>query len=389
MQPLHSSSQELTVLTLNCCLSVCPPVRFNGAFSRAHRLADAIYSSIAPQSLDVVCFQELVVCHDSILKQMIHHPHHTHVKIESSLFGANVRFLHAGLAICSRWPIVEEDAHVFYGATYHMEALMAKAIQYVKIVTHGGEHVLHVFNTHLQAWTMPRACDIRREQTRQAAQFIARKIGVDFMQTNDKNRHWCVVAGDWNVDDNEHPEIMAEVMQTLRTSMLRPSTVQFSFDPCKNPLVSTDDPQEYATRSKQNGCYEEFLRTGICSCCPRQLVDGIALHDGCSSFLQSYDTNVVPILSRTPFSINVNMSTRRTLDTVSDHFGVVSKMVFLPAFNHASIRFADDVPRVYSYHPPVDAGWILLQIVLFIMFFILLWKLLRWMMERLHRSTKR
>ena len=205
---LSPTALELGVVSLNCCLSVCPPLRFNGAFSRADRVADAIYSSIAQQTIDVVCFQELVVRRKAILRQMVHHPHHTRKKIESSLFGKNIRFMHAGLAIASRWPIVEEDAHVFYGATYHAEGFMAKAIQYAKIIAHGGEHVIHVFNTHLQAWTTPKACSIRRQQAQQAAQFMARKLGMDFSTKNEIQQHKVIIAGDWNVDGNEHPEIM-------------------------------------------------------------------------------------------------------------------------------------------------------------------------------------
>lgn len=370
------AKNEVGVVSFNCCLSVCPPLRFNGAPQRAERLPDAIYTSIPPALIDVLCFQELLVSDEAILKDLIHHSHHTS-PITTSLFGNNIRILPSGLTIASKWPIVEEDAHVFFGATYNLEAFMAKAVQYAKIVMNGGRDILHVFNTHLQAWTAPRACSIRKSQSRQTALFIKRKL-IDWR----KGEH-VIIAGDWNIDDMEHQDIVEDIMKILEASMLRPKTVQFSFDPCTNPLVGTDDAAEYATRSKQNGCYPEFLRTGICACCPRQLVDGVAIHDHSRSDLLSYDVNVVPIKSRSPFEVHVNMSTQRTIETVSDHYAIFARMAF--PVSCSALRYDDSIHR-NSFKSSPHLGWVTFQLVLFAVLLLLFWLLLNWIGSYVHAS---
>ena len=373
---------KCSVATLNCCLSVCPPLRFNGAFARARRLVDAVYSSIPASDLDIICLQELVSGRNEILKNFIQHPYHSH-KVESSLFGNNIRVVHAGLATVSRWPILEEDAHVFSGKTYHLEAFMAKAVQYTKILMHESV-IVHVFNTHLQAWTNERASAIRLEQMRQIGTFMQKKLlGVC------RKTQLVVLAGDFNVDGFEHAESMEKLMREVNMSMVMPLTPQFSFDPTVNPLVGTDDAAEYAVKGNLDGCYDDFIQNGTCSCCPKQLVDGVAVlkEQLDASFVTSAIANVVPILSRAPFEIMVNMSTRRTIQTISDHFAVYVQFdCRIQNLDASAIKF--EATHRNCFRPKMHLGWILFELVLFFALLLLFWTVCSCIGKLFHRHKK-
>jgi len=373
---------ELGLVTFNCCLSVCPPLRYNGAFARANRLADAFYSSIPPETVDVICFQELIVQHHAILKRFIHHKHHTS-PIFSSLFSANIRFVHAGLAIASRWPILEEDAYIFTGSAYNAESFMAKAVQYAKIAIPGGPNntsrILHIFNTHLQAWTTPEACTIREAQTHQMSLFMQRKVSKAALDNNEIP----IVMGDLNLDDYEHRILMEKLFGVLNVQFLRPVTPQFSFDPPKNSLVGNDDASEYATWSKKNGCYEEFMTQGVCSCCPRQLIDVIAVHNDSLRQIQHFDTQVIPIKSQSSFEMHVNMSTRKWVDLISDHFAVHSKLKLSTDFPTILQPTISSATRHHNkFYSSAHLGWIIFELVLFVIIFLFLWFLVQLICKR-------
>lgn len=371
---------DLTIATFNCCLSVCPPLRYNGAFSRAARLADSLYSCVSHETLDIICFQELIVQRDSVLKGLIHHPNHT-APVSSSLFGDNIRFVHSGLAIATKWEILEQDAFVFTGESYQAEMLMAKALLYVKVAMHGGKQVVHVFNTHMQAWTTPLACRVRDEQAKQIAQFMQMKIGNNIHSNNEL----VVFCADANIDDYESRSMVDKIMSVVRCQFLRPVQPEFSFDPTSNPLVGSDDFREYQTRSKQNGCYDEFLATGISSCSPRQLIDLVAIHDESKHHLESFETHVVPILSQHEFEIHIDARHKRSVRTVSDHYAVVTRMrlapscVTLVAPNYVHPRYRN------KYRKKCHFGWVMFELLVFFMFFLLFLLVFRAIGKRVFR----
>ena len=310
---------QVNIVTSNACLSIPSPFRFNGAFARAERYANALYSNIPnPQNIDVICFQELIVNRSQVLKDLIHHPHYTKINYGSA-FGNNIRFLESGLTIASKWPIVKQINHVFSGPTYHFEAFMAKSILYAKIKVSDNFHI-NVFNTHTQAWANLKAKEIRFNQFKQIAYFI------DSM--NIPSNEPVFLCGDFNFDFYEHGKLLEDVMSIVDCTMQLPQTPQFTFDPTTNQLVGTDDASEYTTRFDVNGCYETFLETGICSCCPRQMIDGIATSN---IHLQPSEmhTKVIQNISSVPFEIYINISTKRSTRNVSDHYCVYSTFTFL------------------------------------------------------------
>ncbi len=309
---------NVNVLTINACLAVPPPLRFNGAFARASRFADALYNNIPnPSSIDIICLQELIVNRSQVLKDLHFHPYHTKTDY-GSIFGDNIRFLQSGLTIISKWPIVEQKNHIFSGPTYHFEALMAKSVQYAKIKINDNQYV-HVFNTHTQAWANLKSKKIRINQFKQ--------IGLFYLSLNIPSNEAVILNGDYNFDFYEHSRMLAEVMGIIDFTMHLPPNPQFSFDPTVNQLVGTDDASEYTTQFNIDGCYEEFLTTGICNCCPRQLIDGIATSNQNLKPITAH-TRVVQNTASLPFEIYVNISTKRSTRNVSDHFAVYCQFQF-------------------------------------------------------------
>jgi exonuclease III len=357
---------KLQVVSANACLSVCPPLRFNGAFARSERFAAALYTKVPPNDLDVICLQELIVNRKQVLNGFTLHPFVTDV-IQPKWFGNNIRFVESGLVIASKWPILKQSSHTFTGKSYHAEALMAKSVLYAKIHV-DQKFVVHVFVTHMQAWSNATSKKIRLEQCKQIRTFIERQ--------QISKEEPVILCGDFNVDFYEHFSTLREMMTLADCTICLPETPQFSFDPTLNQLVGTDDAAEYATRSHQHGCYDEFLASGICPCCPKQLIDGFALsnqHKRPTSSLVEVIQNVAPI----PFDVYINVSTTRKIRNVSDHFAVFAQFEFDHFISHAvdECKQNDSSFDKYISHDNDFWVWFLIQIVIFLYFWL---RVFRW-----------
>ncbi len=359
----------VSIVSYNICLSVCPPLRFNGAFSRAKYVAESIYDYISPDELDVICLQELVVQRESVIKTFIHHPFHTN-KASTSFFSDNIRFVHSGLATLSKWPIVEEDFCVFRGKSYHLEAFMAKAVQYSKIILNN-KHYIHVFNTHTQAWINERSHAIRKSQFQQIGDFISSKK----IPANEP----VYVVGDFNLDYFEQLVLLQEVMNIANLQYLTPEESQFSFDPSINILTGTDDADEYKTTSFKNGCYDDYVETGICSCCPKQLLDAIAVSKNHLIPKKIPTNKVIHNKVKEPFVIFFNVSTQKTISFPSDHFPVFVQMeyeelqevkeIFYNIANNTSVRLQK---TFLSFSSQISPAWICVEILFFVLFYFIM-----------------
>ena len=129
-----------------------------------------------------------------------------------------------------------------------------------------------------------------------------------------------------NMDIYEHGGVVDHVAKLAGGfSFYKPAEVAFSSDPLLNTLVGTDDADEYASRSMLNGCYDDFVQTGQCLCCPRQLLDMIGILT--THRLPSDITfNVVPVKSRAPFAVHMSLAKIKLITDISDHFPVVLRM---------------------------------------------------------------
>lgn len=306
----------VSIVSFNAFNSIPEPFRYNGLSSRAQRFANAFYTSVG-LDVDIICLQEFIWKRDAILKDFIHHPFVTPI-MRSSIFTSNVRPIQSGLCILSKYPILQIWATVFNGPTYHVERLMAKGALCIRVgVPNIG--VINVVNIHLNAWYGVQANTARQCQIQHIIKWIK--------QLHISPQEPIFIAGDLNVDGYEHGDEIQQMMDQLNASYYYPLQTQFSFDPAVNPLVGMDAPEEYATMSRKAGCAEEYLLNGTCSCCPRQLIDVIC-------FLKDHRVpseikmEVVPILSPTPFSIQVQMGIQKTIQHISDHHAVVFRAHF-------------------------------------------------------------
>jgi endonuclease/exonuclease/phosphatase family metal-dependent hydrolase len=352
----------MRILSYNVCLSVCPPLRFNGAFSRALHVAESLNEVV--KSLDVICFQELVVSREEVLAQFIHHPFKTNIA-GSSFFSDNIRFLHSGLAIVSRWPILEQDHHIFTGATYHMEAFMAKAVQYARIHLEN-KYLIHVFNTHTQAWINEKSDQIRKSQFEQILTFMKSK--------NIPPSEPVLLVGDFNLDFYEHSHLINELLDKMKFKNVASDfllSAAFSFDPTRNPLVGTDDAKEYATLSYENGCYEEYLNNHICPCCPKQLIDFVCLNEE-TNLLPESKIEVLDNRLEKDIWIFVNVSYQRSIPYVSDHFPVLATLLF-DSLSPCEILTEERQKKKSS---TFSIQWVLVEVVIFIIVYVVLFKLL-------------
>ncbi len=350
IKKVGKKKMNISVISYNVCLFISPPLRFNGAFTRSTRLAKTLYNSIPdPSAIDIICFQEFIVHRQQMLKDLYLHPFHTEID-HGSMFGDNIRFLESGLTIVSKYPIVEQKNHIFKGKSYHFEAFVCKSVQYAKIKIN--TQYIHVLNQHSQAWVEGR--QIRMNQFKQIAEF--------YLSLNIPKHEPVILCGDFNFDFYEQSRILYDVMSIVDFTMHLPLTPQFSFDPTMNQLVSTDDPSQYCTQSFINGCYDQFMETGICNCCPKQLIDGI-----CTS-----NQNIKPISAQTqviqnilpePFEIYINVSTKRKVNVISDHFPILCKLIF-PLNPDIDLNWIQKpIPNKTSND---YWGWVVLEFVFFI-----------------------
>jgi endonuclease/exonuclease/phosphatase family metal-dependent hydrolase len=310
-------TQQLNVVTWNCNLSVSWPLRFHGALARARRIADALYNSVNHNNIDIICLQECVVHRDIVVSSFVHHPYVTKV-VKSSLIGNNIRFASSGLIILSKYPIALERHRIYKSETYHAEAMMAKAVQYVSVRLPSGV-VCHVLNTHLQAWANESTNRIRVSQSR------AIKTLIDSMRIPTSEP--VVLVGDFNVDVYENHSQMMKIGSILNMHVVMPSMAEFSFDPASNTLVGNDDDSEYVLKATRKGCYDELMSTGVCVCCPRQLLDGCLVSIGHARLLR-HEMKVLQTKSPVAFDMQLNSSKSVLTRDVSDHFAVSVSLWF-------------------------------------------------------------
>jgi endonuclease/exonuclease/phosphatase family metal-dependent hydrolase len=364
--PPPTTTDRIGVATYNVMLFVAEPLRYQGAYERSLRVADSFYALGSRPLPQVICLQELVAYRQATLAAFHKHPYATNVT-KSSLFGTNMKFVASGLAIISSLPIVEQRDHVFTGRSYHLEKLAAKSIQYAKIqVTAAGRHI-HVLNTHLQAWNTAAAGLSRLEQLDQVASFVH-----DLQIPDDEPLFF---GGDFNACIHDDAAFFQKIEAKLRVALTKPAVMSYSIDPSTNTLVGLDDIDEYkekiivdklhrsSSRPAADCCYEEFMATGLCPCCPRVMVDAV-LHRNVTQAVMTVEKCVSPC----SFQCNVNMSVRKSTRDVSDHYPVVlrARVPFPIAIRLRATHKLVHYPS-YQATPAVVCGQVLLFCVYFVM----------------------
>lgn len=149
-----------------------------------------------------------------------------------------------GVAIVSRWPIVEQRQYLFQtpGCSWDGQAL--KGFAYAKI--NAGGRVFHVIGTHLQSEDSGCAnhgdVAVRQAQLRELANWVkARHLPPE---------ETVIVAGDMNIDRNKTSEYRA-LLDILQASEPRYAGMPHSFDTAGNGIAlerygaRTGDAPEY------------------------------------------------------------------------------------------------------------------------------------------------
>ena len=190
------------------------------------------------------------------------------------------------------------------------------------------------------------------------------------------------LCGDYNVDAYENHEIWTNMLRVINMRATMPKQIAFSFDPSTNTMVGNDDENEYKLKASKEGCYSTLLETGVCSCCPRQLLDGTVVSLGHLPLLK-HETKVLQVKAY-PFTTHINASRRRSTSDVSDHYAVETTMFFVedvPWYTDNQIQeLVENRERigtgVSDDGTMKNSGVILALLILTIVIFFLLWTML-------------
>lgn len=315
---------DLTVLTYNTFLTVPVPLRFNGQKERSLQIPQAIslFNESLTNKIDVIIATELIAPshRERVLSQLRQRGWFYHTKpLSKNPFFDTLKLVSGGIVIISRYPILQEDAYIFEDACEGYDCTACKGCLYARINKNG--HIFNVFGTHYQAWDTPTAQELRMRQAKDCQRFIAR---LDIPKTEP-----VIFGGDLNLDMYT---CQAELKEVLDLIQMVPAdrdrnSYQFTSDPSTNELMGSDEDSIYATLNHPKGCYNEYVATGVCICCPQQWLDYICYS---TQHLQPSQSNmkVVKMKSREPYKIQFNITTEKWINDLSDHYPVLGEFRF-------------------------------------------------------------
>lgn len=322
-----------------------------GQRERAERIPDAIVRDNKP---DVVAFQESVVpeLHNIISNGMKKHGYKFETK---QITGSGSDFLNGGIVIFSLHPIVKQGQVSFSSVCTGTDCFVAKGVSWATIELQTDKKTfvhVQVAATHLQAWS--HHSSIREEQCNIIRQVIDRDLDPKLP---------IFLVGDLNVDMYSQPRHLHRLLSL--TSMTNccistnDNTNLFTSDPLTNELVGIDDKEAYATDDFPKGCYETYINTLQCVCCPQQWLDYILLRSLKSEFFeienQDGSVHVIQLKAMEPFSARISASTVRILNDLSDHYPIVGKYSIM--FHSSSSLSSSDSSTSLSLEKPIIIPW--------------------------------
>lgn len=284
-------------MTYNVMAPVSPPLRFNGQRERMK----AIPAQIAAYSPDVVVVQESMVRsqHAILASGMAE----VGLGFSTEQITAN-RLMSGGVVIFANRPI-EAQAQFAFESAAGSDMLAAKGFSYALV---GG---VHVVGFHFQAWPTQAAKAVREAQAAQIRRFI------DALPSEEP----VVLCGDLNADfysERRHVRRLVDIMG-VTISELTADSHEYSSDPATNALCGNDDKDAYVSDRYPRGCYDQYVETMRCACCPRELLDYILFRN-----VPAFESRVVPI--KAAVYMDINASTRRLLSDLSDHYPVFAEV---------------------------------------------------------------
>lgn len=361
-----------SILTYNIWQTVPEPVRYNGQNERCDHLI-SYFQDHSELHVDIIVFQELIIPH--IRKKIIAAFRSLGYLYHSQRHDALLKLVDGGVVILSKYPIIEQDKLVFKCGT-GTDNLSAKGLIYCRILKY--ENVINIIGTHLQAWFTPKCQHVREMQFREIGKFISKK--------NFKPDENLILCGDFNVDMYTSYPYIEKLLKSnflkiirnepnISTSSISSSSSSnestildfqhprqqiqpiYTLDPKTNQLVGNDEESMYISSDYPNGCYDEYLKTLQCSCCPQETVDYITY-----SYKHlcpiSTSIKIINVKSSQKFTIRLNNTTTREISDISDHYPVLATLVFDKSCNFKT-------RKIMKYKTSADNKRVTKKVILF------------------------
>jgi len=313
---------DFTCVTYNIMIPVIEPIRNNGQRRRISLLPTALYNMDKgiEKGIDVVCLQELIVpeYRSTMLKEMAMFGwKHFSNPLNTTYRSGQIKLASGGVVICSKHPILTQHQCVFETDCEAEDCAASKGVVYCRILL-PDKNIVNVFSTHFQAWHSQKARNIRYQQALQTADFIK--------SMNIPDDEALVFCGDANIDVYTRQSEIRQLMNTIGMELtpLDDDSHPFSSDPATNTMVGNDSPGMYSTVEYPNGCYSEYIETGVCMCCPQELLD-IFAYSVVHQPAYRASSRVHMIKTDEPFVMNFNIKTRKELHDLSDHYPLIGQ----------------------------------------------------------------
>jgi len=291
----------INILSYNIFTSVAEPIRFNGQTRRIYQLGAAI-ETIGP--LDVIAIQESNVKsqHLLVIEQLKKLGFYYKTEpISGSIFQG--KLVTGGIVVFSKWPIEYVKKEIFNDCIDD-DCLSAKGFVHCVINKEG--YRFQIIATHLQAFDLHHL--IRNKQIEQLKKYL---------KSIDHKR--LILIGDLNIDFYKNykdlKNLESDDFQFVEPDLKKQ---KYSSDPTTNSLVGNDDPSKYISKEYPKGCYENYIKTLKCECCPQELLDHCFISK--NDFLTA-KALIVKLKTKTPFKIKFNLTDEeKEINDISDHY---------------------------------------------------------------------
>ena len=339
---------KFTIATYNLMVPVPEPLRNNGQTIRVQKLPQAIedLTGRVLNGLDVIAVQELIPNH--LRAQFLEHMkqkgflYHT-ASLKTDYMSLKFKAVNGGVIILSKHPILVEYNKVFDTECESVDCIACKGVVYCRIQLEN-KNIVNVLSTHFQAWDTCKGRRIRRQQA------ICVKKFIDSLHIPKDEP--VILVGDLNLDFYNHNTELHYLLgiMKLKLNKFNPNSTPFSSDPRSNTLVGNDDTIRYATDKYPKGCYEDYLNSLSCPCCPRELLDYVTFS---INHLQPIDSemSVFVIKTKRRFNMKFNITTERETNDLSDHYPVIGSFSWNKPtrFTHRSITLKPDNTKTIEH----------------------------------------
>jgi len=329
---------DVHCMSYNIMTPTAEPIRYSGQMERIAQIRQAIetWETNSGISLDVITVQESII-------ESQHHVVRSIMRSMGFVHDTNMSFNYSklvtgGVCIFSRRPILYDHSAVFdtaHTGCLGADCLSAKGFVHAVVEIKPGVAV-NIISTHLQAAEGPAADQIRLKQ----CQIIGDYVREQILSTN-MNRFPVILTGDLNTDQFTQTTQLDRMMQQLCMTRLQVDGI--SLDPQTNQLVGNDTPEEYVSVSYPVGCYDQYMQSLRCVCCPSVTVDFVCI----GSTLPSGNWRAVPdrssvkvvqLKASEPYATNMNLRKSIMTTDISDHYPVHALIVLQKGSSPGDVR---------------------------------------------------